>query len=236
MRRVPRVFLLPVIAAAAAITMAGCSSGSGSSSTEAEQAMYATVNKPVTTALNSPPAGHKMVGTVADGLRLAVPDGWVTVQGAAFHRALHDLGLSRAAAKELQAVVPGRGSADSLDVAAPGTGGVAALTSLYCAPARFPAGTSPATGLTTLSEQEFTAANAGNTQLGQTTVDGRTALLGYDQASIGGRSLTVLQYAIAASAGRACYTTLVTEQGPSYEPAFSHLRPGIQVLPTPSSS
>ena len=236
MRRVPRVFLLPAIAAATAI-LAGCSSGSGgSSSTEAEQAMYAAVSKPVMTALSSPPAGHKMVGTAADGLRLAIPDGWVTVHGAAFRRALHDLGLSRAAAKQLQAVVPGRGSADSLDVAAPGTGGVAALTSLYCAPADFPAGTSPATGLTTLSEQEFTAANAGNTQLGQTTVDGRTALLSYDQASIGGRSLTVLQYAIAAPAGRACYTTLVTEQGPSYEPAFSQLRPGIQVLPTPSSS
>lgn len=234
MRRAPRVLLLPAIAAAAAITMAGCSSSSGSSSTEAEQAMYAAVTKPVMTAPNSPPAGHKMVGTAADGLRLAVPDGWVTVHGAAFRRAVHDLGLSRAAAKELQAVVPGRGNADSLDVAAPGTGGVAALTSLYCAPAGFPSGTSPATGLTTLSEQEFTAANAGNTQLGQTTVDGRTALLSYDQASIGGRSLTVLQYAIAAPAGRACYTTLVTEQGSSYEPAFSHLRPGIQVL-TPSS-
>jgi hypothetical protein len=235
MRRVPRVLLLPVIAAAAAVTMAGCSSGSGNSATEAEQSMYAAVSKPVTTAVSSPPAGHKMVGTPADGLRLAVPDSWVTVHGAAFRRALHDLGLSRAGAQALQAAVPGRGGPGSLDVAAPGTGGVAALTSLYCAPAGFPAGTSPATGLTTLSEQEFTAANAGNTQLGQTTVDGRTALLSYDQASIGGRSLTVLQYAIAAPAGRACYTTLVTEQGSSYEPAFSRLRPGIQVLPTPSS-
>ena len=236
MRRVPGGFLLPVIAAAAAVTLAGCSSGSGTSATEAEQAMYAAVSKPVMTAVSSPPAGHKMVGTAADGLRLAVPDGWVPVHGAGFRRAVHDLGLSRAAARQLQAVVPGRGGPDSLDVAAPGTGGVAALTSLYCAPAGFPAGTSPATGLTTLSEQEFTAADAGNTQLGQTTVDGRTALLSYDQASIDGRSLTVLQYAIAAPAGRACYTTLVTGQGSSYEPAFSQLRPGIQVLnPTPSS-
>jgi hypothetical protein len=235
MRRVPGVLLLPVVAAATAI-VAGCSSGSGNSATEAEQAMYAAVSKPVMTAVSAPPAGHKMVGTAADGLRLAVPDGWVPVHGAAFARALHDLGLSRAAVRQLQAVVPGRGAPDSLDVTAPGTGGVAALTSLYCAPAGFPAGTSPATGLTTLSEQEFTAADAGNTQLGQTTVDGRTALLSYDQASIGGRSLTVLQYAIAAPAGRACYTTLVTEQGSSYEPAFSRLRPGIQVLaPTPSS-
>jgi hypothetical protein len=236
MSRVPGLFLLPAIAAATAI-VAGCSSGSGgNSATEAEQAMYAAVSKPVMTAVSAPPAGHKMVGTAADGLRLAVPDGWVPVHGAAFERALHDLGLSRAAARQLQAVVPGRGAPDSLDVATPGTGGVAALTSLYCVPAGFPAGTSPATGLTTLSEQEFTAADAGNTQLGQTTVDGRTALLSYDQASIGGRSLTVLQYAIAAPAGRACYTTLVTEQGSSYEPAFSQLRPGIQVLaPTPSS-
>ena len=235
MRRVPGGFLLPAMAAAAAI-LAGCSSGSGSSSsTEAEQAMYAAVSKPVMTAVSSPPAGHKMVGTAADGLRIAVPDGWVTVHGAAFRQALHDLGLTRAGAKQLQAVVPGRGGPGSVDVAAHGPGGVAALTSLYCTPAGFPTGTSPATGLTTLSEQEFTAANAGNTQLGQTTVDGRTALLSYDQASIGGRSLTVLQYAIAAPADRACYATLVTEQGPSYEPTFSRLRPGIQVLPTPSS-
>ncbi len=234
MRRVPSVFLLPAIVAAAA-AMAGCSSGA-SSSTAAEQAMYAAVSKPVMTAASSAPAGHKLVGTAADGLRLAIPDGWVTVHGAAFRRALHDLGLTRASAAQLQAVVPGRGGPGSVDVAAPGTGGVAALTSLYCTPAHFPAGTSPATGLTSLSEQEFTAANAGNTQLGQTTVDGRTALLSYDQASVAGRSLTVLQYAIAAPAGRACYTTLVTEQGPSYEPAFSQLRPGIQVLPTPSTS
>lgn len=233
MRRVPSVFLLPAIVAAAA--MAGCSSGP-SSSTAAEQAMYAAVSKPVMTAASSAPAGHKLVGTAADGLRLAIPDGWVTVHGAAFRRALHDLGLTRASAAQLQAVVPGRGGPGSVDVAAPGTGGVAALTSLYCTPAHFPPGTSPATGLTSLSEQEFTAANAGNTQLGQTTVDGRTALLSYDQASVAGRSLTVLQYAIAAPAGRACYTTLVTEQGPSYEPAFSQLRPGIQVLPTPSTS
>lgn len=233
MRRVPSVFLLPAIVAAAA--MAGCSSGP-SSSTAAEQAMYAAVSKPVMTAASSAPAGHKLVGTAADGLRLAIPDGWVTVHGAAFRRALHDLGLTRASAAQLQAVVPGRGGPGSVDVAAPGTGGVAALTSLYCTPAHFPPGTSPATGLTSLSEQEFTAANAGNTQLGQTTVDGRTALLSYDQASVAGRSLTVLQYAIAAPAGRACYTTLVTEQGPSFEPVFSQLRPGIQVLPTPSTS
>ena len=59
MRRVPRVFLLPAIAAATAI-LAGCSSGSGgSSSTEAEQAMYAAVSKPVMTALSSPPPGTR---------------------------------------------------------------------------------------------------------------------------------------------------------------------------------
>jgi hypothetical protein len=235
MRRLPGVWLLPAIAAAA-VAVADCSS-SASSSSQAEQAMYAAVSRPVMTAAGTAPAGHKMVGTAADGLRMAVPDGWVTVHGAAFRRALHDLGLGRAAGAQLAALVPGQGGAGSVDVAAPGTGGsgTGALTSLYCAPAHFPPGTSPATGLTTLSEQEFTAANAGNTQLGQTTVDGRTALLSYDQASVGGRSLTVLQYAIAGPAGRACYATLVTEQGPSYEPTFSQLRPGIQVLPTASS-
>ena len=50
---------------------AGCSSGS-TSSTEAEQAMYAAVSSPVMTAARSAPAGNKMVGTAADGLRLAV--------------------------------------------------------------------------------------------------------------------------------------------------------------------
>ena len=159
------------------------------------------------------------------------------MHGAGFRRALHDLGLSRAAAPAVAGRRAGPGRPGLARRRRPGhRRRRAALTSLYCAPAGFPAGTSPATGLTTLSEQEFTAANAGNTQLGQTTVDGRTALLSYDQASVDGRSLTVLQYAIAAPAGRACYTTLVTEQGSSYEPAFSQLRPGIQVLnPTPSS-
>jgi hypothetical protein len=235
MRRLPGVLLLPAIVAGA-VAVAGCSSGA-SSSTQAEQSMYAAVSSPVMTAAGTAPAGHKMIGTAADGLRMAVPDGWVTVHGAAFRRALHDLGLGRATRAQLAALVPGQGGAGSVDVAAPGTGGsgTGALTSLYCAPAHFPPGTSSATGLTTLSEQEFTAANAGNTQLGQTTVDGRTAVLSYDQASVGGRSLTVLQYAIAAPAGRACYATLVTEQGPSYEPTFSRLRPGIQVLPSPSS-
>jgi hypothetical protein len=235
MRQLPGAVRLPAIAALV-VAVAGCSSGSSSSS-QAEQAMYAAVSSPVMTAASSAPAGHKLVGTAADGLRMAVPDGWVTVRGAAFHRALHDLGLGRASAAQLAALVPGQGGAGSVDVAAPGPGGsgTGALTSLYCAPAHFPPGTSPATGLTTLSEQEFTAADAGNTQLGQTTVDGRTALLSYDQASVSGRSLTVLQYAIAAPAGRACYATLVTEQGPSYEPAFGQLRPGIQVLRTPSS-
>lgn len=234
MRQLPGAVLLPAIAALA-VAVAGCSSGPSSS--QAEQAMYAAVSRPVMTAASSAPAGHKMVGTAADGLRMAVPDGWVTVRGAAFRRALHDLGLGRASAAQLAALVPGQGGAGSVDVAAPGPGGpgTGALTSLFCAPAHFPPGTSPATGLTTLSEQEFTAADAGNTQLGQTTVDGRTALLSYDQASVGGRSLTVLQYAIAAPAGRACYATLVTGQGPGYEPAFGQLRPGIQVLRTPSS-
>jgi hypothetical protein len=230
MRRLPGGSLVPGIAAVAALALAGCSSGS-SSSTEAEQAMYAAASSPVMTAARSAPAGHKMVGDAADGLRMAVPDGWVAVQGTSFRHALHDLGLGRASVAQLAALVPGRGGTGSLDVAAPGSGGVAALTSLYCAPAHFPAGTDPATGLTTLSEQEFTAADAGNTQLGQTTVDGHTALLSYDQANVGSRSLTTLQYAIAAPGGRACYATLVTESATSYEPMFGHLRPGIEVLP-----
>src|SRR5580704_11701019 len=172
MRRIPA--LLPVSALAAGLVLAitGCASG-GSRSTQAEQAMYASVSKPLapTSAL---PAGQKWAGGPAQGLRIAVPERWVTVPAAA--------------------------------------------------------GTNALTGLNTLAEQEFTAINSSNAQLGQTTVDGHTAVLVYNQMSVGTASVTALQYAIAAPAGRTCYVTLATEKQVPYEPVFSRLRPGIQVL------
>ena len=77
MRRIPA--LLPVSAFAVALVLAvtGCSSG-GSRSTQAEQAMYAAASKPVATS-TSLPAGDLWVGGPADGLRMAIPRGWVTV-------------------------------------------------------------------------------------------------------------------------------------------------------------
>ena len=62
-------------------------------------------------------------------------------------------------------------------------------------------------------------------------MDGRTAVLVYDQASVGTKTVTGLQYAIAAPRGRACYVTLVTEKPVPYEPFFGHLRPTIHVTP-----
>ena len=63
------------------------------------------------------------------------------------------------------------------------------------------------------------------------SVDGRPAVLVYDQASVGTKTVTGLQYAIAAPGGRACYVTLVTEKPVPYEPAFGALRPAIHVMP-----
>jgi hypothetical protein len=44
-----------------------------------------------------------------------------------------------------------------------------------------------------VAEQEFTAINSSNAQLSQ-TVDGRTAVLVYNQMSVGSASVTALQY------------------------------------------
>ncbi len=230
MRRRP--VLLPVAAFAAGLVLAitGCSTG-GSRSTQAEQAMYAAVSKPAVAAATLP-AGRKWAGGPAQGLRIAVPERWVTVPLAARHRALHAVGLGQLKASVLDAVVPGWGSGGAVTLADPGTarGGEQAIMSLSCAPAHLPAGTNALTGLNTLAEQEFTAVNSSNAQLGQTTVDGRTAVLVYNQMSVGTSSVTVLQYAIAAPAGRTCYVTLATEKEVPYEPVFSRFRPEIQVL------
>ena len=102
--------------------------------------------------------------------------------------------------------------------------------SLSCAPGHLPAGTNALTGLNTLAEQEFTAVNSSNAQLGQTTVDGRTAVLVYNQMSVGTANVTALQYAIAAPGGRTCYVTLATQKQVPFMRAFSRLRPAIQVL------
>ncbi|MDX6335656.1 MAG: hypothetical protein QOG05_2996 [Streptosporangiaceae bacterium] len=228
MRRIP--VLLPVSACAAALVLVitGCSSG-GSRSTQAEQAMYAAVSKPLAAA-PSLPAGEKWAGGRAQGLRMAVPDRWVTVAPAARPGALHAVGLGRLRPAVLNAVVPGWASPGSVTLADPGPPGDQAVMSLSCAAAALPAGTNALTGLNTLAEQEFTAINSSNAQLGQTTVDGHPAVLVYNQMSVGTASVTALQYEIAAPAGRTCYVTLATEKQVPYEPAFSRFRPGIQLL------
>jgi hypothetical protein len=231
MRRIPA--LLPVSALAAGLVLAitGCASG-GSRSTQAEQAMYASVSKPLAAA-SALPAGQKWAGGPAQGLRIAVPERWVTVPAAARPGALHAVGLGRLKPSVLNAVMPGWGRPGSVTLADPGSSGNSgdqAVMSLSCAAAGLPAGTNALTGLNTLAEQEFTAINSSNAQLGQTTVDGHTAVLVYNQMSVGTASVTALQYAIAAPAGRTCYVTLATEKQVPYEPVFSRLRPGIQVL------
>jgi hypothetical protein len=225
--------LLPVSAFAAGLVLAitGCSGG-GSRSTQAEQDMYAAVSKPaaVTTSL---PAGQKWAGP-ADGLRMAVPQRWVTVAAAARPGALHAVGLGSLKPAVLHSVLPGWGSPGSVILADPSSKGGGssdqAVMALSCAAARLPAGTNALTGLNTLAEQEFTAVNSSNAQLGQTTVDGRTAVLVYNQMSVGTANVTALQYAIAAPGGRTCYVTLATEKQVPFMPVFARLRPGIQLL------
>jgi hypothetical protein len=232
MRRIPA--LLPVAAFATALTLAvtGCSGG-GSRSTQAEQAMYAAVSKPVTVTA-ALPAGHKWAGGRADGLRMAVPRGWVTLDPAARSSALHAVGLGQLKPAVLHSVLPGWASPGSVTLANPssagGGSGDQAIMSLSCAAAHLPAGTNALTGLNTLAEQEFAALNSSNAQLGQTTVDGRTAVLVYNQMSVGTANVTELQYAIAAPGGRTCYVTLATQKEVPFMPVFSRLRPAIQVL------
>ena len=198
MRRVPAPVWVSAFAVGLVLAITGCSSGGGSRSTQAEQAMYAAVSKPVNAA-TSLPAGQKWAGGPGDGLRLAVPEGWVSVTLA----------------------YPGSPG---------GSAGDQAVMSLSCAAAQLPAGTSALTGLNTLAEQEFTAINSSNAQLGQTTVDGRTAVLVYNQMSVGTANVTALQYAIAAPGGRTCFVTLATQKQVPFMPVFSRLRPAIQVL------
>lgn len=234
----PGLTARPALAGALILAAAGCSSGPSSSS-QAEQAMYSAASHPIKVTGSVPGSslrsGQRWAGSTAGGLRMAVPERWVTIRGAAaLHRALRQVGLGQASAAQLAALVPGRGSAPSVDLADPGPAGgsgIQAVISLDCTPDHFPPGTNPAAGLTTLAESEFTALNASNAQIGPTSVDGRTAVLVYDQASVGSKTVTGLQYAIAAPGGRACYVTLVTEKPVPYEPLFGQLRPAIHVTP-----
>ncbi len=209
MRRIPALLPVSALAAGLALAITGCSGG-GSRSTQAERAMYAAASKPVATSM-SLPAGELWVGGPAQGLRIAVPERWVPVPTAtaALRSVLHGVGLGGLKPSVLDAVVPGWGSPRSLTLTDAG-----------------------AQGLNTLAEQEFTAINSSNAQLGQTTVDGRTAVLVYNQMSVGTANVTALQYAIAAPAGRTCYGTLATQKQVPYMPVFSRLRPSIQVLGT----
>jgi len=227
MRRVPAPVGVSAFAVALVLAITGCSSG-GSRSTQAEQAMYAAASKPVATSA-SLPAGELWVGGPAQGLRIAVSQRWfpVPTAAAALRSVLHGVGLAQLKPSVLDAVVPGWGSPGSVTLT---VDGAQALLSFSCAVAHLPAGTSALTGLNTLAEQEFTAINSSNAQLGQTTVDGRTAVLVYNQMSVGTANVTALQYAIAAPAGRTCYVTLATQKQVPFMPVFSRLRPGIQVL------
>ena len=228
MRRIPA--LLPVAAAAAGLVLAmtGCSGSGGSRSTQAEQAMYAAASKPVA-ASASLPAGELWFGGPAQGLRIAVSQRWVPVPtaAAALRSVLHGVGLGQLKPSVLDAVVPGWGRPGSQALT---VDGAQALLSFSCAAAHLPAGTNALTGLSTLAEQEFTAVNSSNAQLGQTTVDGHPAVLVYNQMSVGTANVTALQYAIAAPGGRTCYVTLATQQEVPYMPVFSRLRPSIRVL------
>ena len=232
MRRIPAPVGVPAFALGLILAITGCSTGS-SRSTQAEQDMYAAVSKPAA-ATTSLPAGQEWAGGAADGLRIAVPDGWVTVTPAARAGALHAVGLGRLKPAVLQWVLPGWDSPGSVTLADPGSAGGSsgdqAVMSLSCAAGQLPAGTSALTGLNTLAEQEFTAINSSNAQLGQTTVDGRTAVLVYHQMSVGTANVTALQYAIAAPGRRTCYVTLATEKQVPFMPVFSRLRPAIRVV------
>jgi len=238
MRRRPGLIALSAFTGALILAGAGCSSGPSSSS-QAEQAMYSAASRPIPVSHPAPGrplrAGQRWAGSTAGGLRLAVPQRWVTMHSpAALHRALRQVGLGQASAAQLAALLPGRGSGSSVDLADPGPvsgSGAQAVISLNCSPDHFPPGTNPAAGLTTLAESEFTALNASTAQIGPTSVDRRPAVLVYDQASVGTKTVTGLQYAVAAPGGRACYVSLVTEKPLPYEPAFSQLRPTIHVTP-----
>jgi hypothetical protein len=230
MRRVPALLPVTALAAGLVVAITGCSGSGGSRSTQAEQAMYAAASKPVATS-TSLPAGQMWVGGPAQGLRMAVSQHWAPVpaEAAALHSVLHGVGLARLKPSVLDAVVPGWGSPGSQTLTVEGA---EALLSFSCAMAHLPVGTNALTGLNTLAEQEFTAVNSSNAQLGQTTVDGHPAVLVYNQMSVGTASVTALQYAIAAPAGRTCYVTLATQKQVPYMPVFSRLRPAIQVLGT----
>jgi len=229
MRRIPALLPVPAFAAALVLAVTGCASG-GNRSTQAEQAMYAAVSKPVTVT-TAPPASREWGGP-ADGLRMAVPKKWVTVAPADRARALDAVGLGPLRPAVLQSVLPGWDSPGSVTLADPRPGGGAALAvmSLSCAATHLPPGTNALTGLNMVAEQEFAAVNSSNAQLGQTTVDGHTAVLVYNQMSVGPASVTALQYAIAAPGGRTCYVTLATQKQVRFMRAFSRLRPAIQVL------
>ena len=231
MRRRP--VLLPVSAFAAGLVLAitGCATG-GSRSTQAEQAMYAAVSKPAATAA-VPPCRAKWAGRPGPGCAAGCP-------AAAGSRCPRRAAPARAARGRprplkpsvLNAVVPGWDSPGAVTLADPGPPAPRPLMSLSCAAAHLPAGTNALTGLNTLAEQEFTAINSSNAQLGQTSVDGHPAVLVYNQMSVGTANVTALQYAIAAPGGRTCYVTLATQQQVPYMPVFSRLRPAIQVLGT----
>src|SRR5580693_713747 len=140
MRRIPALLPVPAFAAALVLAVTGCASG-GNRSTQAEQAMYAAVSKPVAVT-TSPPAGREWGGP-AVGLRMAVPKKWVTVAPADRAGALDAVGLGPLRPAVLKSVLPGWDSPGSVTLADPRPGGRGALAvmSLSCAATHLPPGT-----------------------------------------------------------------------------------------------
>jgi hypothetical protein len=124
---------------------------------------------------------------------------------------------------------PGQSSSGTSQGGSLGTSHYQANVGGYCTAAHFPPETNPETGLTSLAEGELTHIDADSSQITATTVDRKPALLIYYELSAGSSSITGLQYAIAASATRTCYVTLLTRQPVAYEPLFARMRTAIRV-------
>jgi hypothetical protein len=233
MRRIPALIPVAAIALGLAAAAGGCANAP-SKSAQATAAMWAAA---ASAAPQAPvlPAGAAWVGSRAEGVQVALPDSWVSVSITGMPRsvAISKLGLAGASSSALPQLAPSLAHPAAVDVADPGSGtGQAsqfqANVSAYCTESHFPPGTNPVTGLTTAAELELSAVNANNAQITQTRIDGKPALLIDYDLSVGQSTLTGLQYAIAPSAGRACYVTMTTRKPVIYEPVFSRLRTAIR--------
>jgi len=236
MRRLPALLAGAAFTFSLVLAVTGCAN-TPSQAAQATAAMWAAAATPAPEAARLP-AGDRWVGGTAAGLQVAVPDRWATVSvdGLGAAAGISKLGLTGASSSALRQLAPGLrhpSALDAADLGQPGkssqSGQFQANVSAYCTASNFPPGTNPVTGLTTVAELELAAVNANNAQITHTRVDGKPALLIDYDLSVGGGTVTGLQYAIAASAGRACYVTMTTRKPVAYEPLFSRLRTGIRL-------